>query len=74
VDPKETLETAALRELQEECGISIEEAKLNGQSVYSLNGKQAEVSPLCLFESTTGSKFPVLPSTSHLIVFFLVKV
>jgi ADP-ribose pyrophosphatase YjhB (NUDIX family) len=34
VDPKESLETAALRELKEECGISIEETKLDGKTVY----------------------------------------
>ena len=65
VDPGEELDSAALRELHEECGVLIENEKLDDY--------EAKVQPFCIFESTTAGKTN-LPSTSHIIFFFQVKV
>ena len=61
VDPGEHLEDAALRELEEECGIN-----------YKDHGEK-DVQILCAFESSTPGKSSSLPASSHLIIFYRVK-
>ena len=61
VDPGEHLEDAALRELEEECGINIRE----------YGEKDCQI--LCAFESSTPGKSSSLPASSHLIIFYRVK-
>lgn len=50
VDPDETLEDAAFRELHEECGIQIKNKKFMDTDVT--------IKPVCIFESTTPSRNP----------------
>jgi 8-oxo-dGTP pyrophosphatase MutT (NUDIX family) len=50
VDPNESLEEAALRELHEECGVEIKNRKYMGSDV--------EIKPLCIFESSTAPSKP----------------
>jgi len=65
VDPGEHLEEAALRELHEECGLLIKDGMFEGIKV--------EVCILCAFESSTPGRSSTLPGSSHLIIFYKVK-
>jgi 8-oxo-dGTP pyrophosphatase MutT (NUDIX family) len=50
VDPNESLEDAALRELQEECGVKIMDRNFMGRAI--------DIKPICIFESTTPPRQP----------------
>jgi len=50
VDPEESLEEAALRELDEECGVKIKHRKFMGSDI--------DIKPICIFESSTPPRKP----------------
>ena len=77
LDPGETLNTCALRELKEEVGVSIDQKEdiLRGQSKYFYAGKECEVKPFMVYESV----FPTLldqgfPKVQYLVIFYYVKI
>jgi len=77
LDPGETLNDCALRELKEEVGISVEQKDdtIKGHYKYYYSGRECEVKPFMVYESV----YPTLldqgfPKAQYLIIFYYVKI
>lgn len=77
LDPEESLDECALRELHEEVGIDIErkEGPIKGSYKYVYAGRECEIKPFFIWESI----YPTLldygfPKVQYILIFYYVKI
>ena len=80
IDPGESLEECALRELREETGVKVDIEKCpQGESKYTCEGERVEVEPYFMYETFAGGwdkerkKWSFRLGVSHMLVFFVCR-
>lgn len=77
LDPKESLDKCALRELDEEVGISLtqKETSTKGGLEYLYLGRDCEVKPFMVYESVYPTHLDIgFPKVQYIVVFYYVKI